>query len=89
MLTKPQVYLMDLGSAAETYVDKEKIEAAPAKRRLKLGQEVSSPLPLALELLARSGVIGLGPAFRGVHEEITACFVRHGLCRTRRHGTLY
>ena len=43
---------------------------------------------LALELLARSGVIGLGPEFRGVHEEITACFVRHGLCRTCRHGTL-
>jgi len=40
MLTKPQIYLMDLGSAAGTYVDKGKIEAAPAKRRLKVGQEV-------------------------------------------------
>ena len=40
LLTKPQVYLMDLGSAHGTYVDKGKIEASPAKRRLKVGQEV-------------------------------------------------
>ncbi len=40
LLTKPQVYLMDLGSANGTYVDNEKIEASPAKRRLKVGQEV-------------------------------------------------
>ena len=40
LLTKPLVYLMDLGSAHGTYVDKEKIEAAPAKRRLEVGQEV-------------------------------------------------
>ncbi len=40
LLTKPLVYLMDLGSAHGTYVDSEKIEAVPAKRRLKVGQEV-------------------------------------------------
>ena len=31
---------MHLGSAHGTYVNKEKIEAAPAKRRLRVGQEV-------------------------------------------------